>query len=108
MKLNCRPGDLAYAVSAKETPEMIGRLVLVERLAGKEEYEPSGPTASPAWIVASVGRSALPIRFRTAGPLVFRPQRPFSDAYLRPIRPQPDDAEDESFKWAPAPEKVYA
>jgi hypothetical protein len=87
--MNCKPGDLAYIVKSI-LPENIGRIVEVVRLLYLDS--PDGPV----WIVRGstpLARSA----FRGAIRLEGSAERPFIDAWLRPISGVPvcDDVKDE-------------
>jgi hypothetical protein len=82
--MNCKPGDLAILVGGAY-PEFIGEVYRVLRPYDGKRFAADGP----AWYVEHRGE-----------------EWHCTDRHIRPIRPQPDDAQDESFKWAPAPEKV--
>jgi hypothetical protein len=92
MRLNCRPGDLAILVRAHPVASAcIGRVV---RLVGVTLI-----SGSPAW-----SYEGMP--WRGGSPMDRWTWYEIPDAWLRPIRD--NDGEDESFRWAPAPEKVLA
>lgn len=84
--MRCRAGDLAVIVKAGNAPQFLGRLVTCV-----SSYE--GECGRTGWRVD--------------------PKLPgwdgvFDDS-LRPIRPQPDDAADESTTWLPpVPTKEHA
>jgi len=85
--MNCKPGDLAVNVGRRS--EFVGEVYLVLRL-----YD--GPwifttPEEPSWWIEHRGRE-----FHCA------------DADLRPIRPQDDDATDETLLWLPVPTKETA
>lgn len=104
MKLNCRPGDLAVVVGAPYTPEMIGMIVLCDRLAIDGEVvdgsklRKASPNA-PSWVVHAVGNS-IPMR-TWCGKLLHKKSRVVGDRYLRPIRD--NDQDDETLTWAGLP-----
>jgi hypothetical protein len=101
--MNCKPGDLAVVVGASVTPEMIGCIVKVVRLAVKGEYlkEARFTGESPAWVCES--DSGIPIR--TSQRRFFRTtQRAINDSNLRPIRD--NDKEDETLSWAGKPQSI--
>ena len=86
--MNCKPGDLAIVVSTLGYPRLDRcRGMIVKVTAVYEVRHPFGAM----WAVED-------------HPLIEH----VADACLRPIRDPGDDAQDESFRWAPAPEKVYA
>jgi hypothetical protein len=90
--MNCKPGDLAIVVSVDGHPlleHLLGSIRRVKKVALAWD--------GPAWTYS--GR-----RFRAAGQTCHA----IPDRWLRPIRDPGDDAKDESFRWAPAPEKVLA
>lgn len=86
MSLNCRPGDLAIVVSTLGFKSLerrtLGRIVKVLR--------------------PDVPRSPFGFMWEVEHHYIER----VADACLRPIRD--NDGEDESFRWAPAPEKALA
>jgi hypothetical protein len=108
--MNCKPGDLAVVVNSRFGNG--GKLVRVLRPSNGNglpigtRYQDSRGTMwfmdsqAFAWEVEALGTklrksSGSDHRFCDAG-----------DSFLRPIRPHGDDAQDESFRWAPAPEKA--
>jgi hypothetical protein len=105
--MNCKPGDIAYVINAT-MPQNIGRMVQVISPLGVEPHwggyiwRIGSCKGQFCWLVRSCG-APLTNYQREA---LF--EAPFADWCLRPIRPQDDDAQDESFRWAPAPEKVLA
>lgn len=86
--MNCKPGDLAVVVSTLGFPSLerrtLGRIVKVLR--------------------PDVPRPPFGFMWEVEHHDIVR----VADACLRPIRDPGDDAQDESFRWAPAPEKVLA
>ncbi len=85
--MNCKPGDLAVVVRARNTPELTGRIVRVIRSARPDDrFEGRGwrPTSEAAWVVTSEG-TPLPWRL-ISGSLIFVASRPVCDFMLRPIR----------------------
>ena len=98
--MNCKPGDLAVIVGAKQAPQNNGRIVEVVRAFPTGEVWGNnmkrGP--APAWIVRSTG---TPLVMKTENVLTGRTwfrlvqERPYSDRCLRPIRDAGDDAVDE-------------
>jgi hypothetical protein len=84
--MNCKPGDLAIVVSTLGHPACGRALGAIVRVVRAKPPTPYGPH----WEV----------------------DHPFidgaADRCLRPIRDPGDDAQDESFRWAPAPKKVLA
>lgn len=99
MKLRCKPGDLAIIVSAVHSPEVIGELVIVERLAVAGEFHADSDTDFfSTWIVRSaVDGKPLPVRWAN-GHKEYWLKRPLGDRFLRPIRD--DKGEDESLSWS--------
>lgn len=91
----CKPGDLAVVVNAY-TPGMIGRFVIVVRLAEPHEFNATHPGESVTWIVRSASESPLPVPSPRG--IRYKMERPFADIGLRPIRP--DEGKDESLSWA--------
>ena len=96
--MNCKPGDLAIVVRARNTPEMLGRIVTVVRApVHKEFFETSKGRmrwtgdCSDTWVVSS--NHPMPWR-GVGGTLHFAKERVFSDECLRPINPG-DLVEDE-------------
>jgi hypothetical protein len=89
--MNCKPGDIAVVVRALDArfAYKIGAMCRVIRL-----YPGYAPAA---W------------EYERLSPALEDPRSHLVlDCVLRPIRPQDDDATDESLLWAPAPEKVLA
>jgi len=99
MKLRCKPGDLAIIVSAVYVPEMIGELVIVERLAVPGEFHArTDSDLFSTWIVRSaVEGKKLPVGWPN-GHTEYWLRRPLGDEYLRPIRDE--NGEDESLSWS--------
>lgn len=98
--LNCKPGDLAFVVRAKDTPGLVGYFVIVERMIVCGEYLNGRRIlgATPTWMVSSaVAGSTLPTTFAD-GTLSHWLRRPIADKCLRPIRP--NEGEDEAMSWS--------
>jgi hypothetical protein len=96
--MNCKPGDLAVIVRSVVESNM-GRIVRCTRLATASELDQwrVRTDRGPVWIIEQ------PIPHTIGG------AKPFSmDAGLRPIRPQDDDATDETLLWLPVPHKEPA
>lgn len=100
----CKPGDLAIVTRAFSTPEMLGRIVIVDRL-----YKSGDDCGGKVWDSEALGRLGLcwVVRPASGGSLPARsafghyfelPERPYPDFALRPIRP--DEGEDESLSWS--------
>ena len=96
--MNCKPGDLALVVRARATPEMLGRIVTVVRLATPGErfktdrgYIRWTGACSGLWVVSS--NHPMPWK-NDQGTLHFTLERVFRDECLRPINPG-DLVEDE-------------
>lgn len=111
--MNCRPTDLAVIVKAEVNPLLIGRFVMVLEAAPSGEFLlPSGKKHSalpadmaPWWIC----EFQQPVRAPTSsGYWTTTLYAPVPDDFLRPIRPQPDDATDEMVLIAGKPEQVAA
>ncbi len=104
--MNCKPGDMAVIVrSARQ--ENIGAIVEVLRPSTSNEfavgadYFECGTWWSRTedvftWVVKATGRKLV----ASCGTF-FSTERPYADRSLRPIRPQADDATDESSAWLP-------
>lgn len=97
----CKVGDLCVVVGPCVTPGLLGRFVIIERLAidGEEldgyEIVSDGKVG---WIcAAAVSGMALPEAL-SDGFLIHTTRRALNDEILRPIRP--NDGEDESLSWA--------
>jgi hypothetical protein len=103
-KLNCRPGDLAFVVRTY-IPQNLGRVVSVVsalgwKVAGDTFIGPDGDlkvadrTGFYWW---TEGRA-----INRKGDVTFEGDAGHAaDDQLRPIRPQSDDAQDESKSWLP-------
>ena len=110
MKLNCKPGDLAYVTAAAETPGLAGRLVIVEELAPAPPFSCDGlmygPVLGAAWICRSASRGAtLPVAAEWFGLVRHVFLRPIHDDILRPIGKPGDHATDEMLLIAGLPVK---
>lgn len=105
-KLNCRPGDLAFIVSADSVVgrRHIGKIVLVLKKAALGRYRDE--------LFETVGRSDWFIDFCSGAALVplldggtrLAKTGIIRDENLRPIRDQPGD--DEALTWTGLPGKV--
>lgn len=92
-KARCRVGDLALVVSSKDTPENIGRIVKVLRLATDEDCF-LNTTDGVVWVVASQGQPLLCHIEDEHGNLCesfLDMERPYRDSCLLPLRPEPFD-----------------
>jgi hypothetical protein len=108
MKLNCKPGDLAYVVnSGVQTPGLAGRFVVVERFASGIECIDGlrFVTGYASWVCRAAGGGNLPAMGLLDGQIVNVERRVIEDAILRPIRDPGDDAQDESLSWLPVPSR---
>ena len=90
--MNCKPGDLAVLIRSRAGNE--GKIVRCVRLATSVEVmrENLSRAFGPIWLLD--------------GPIIHTDGRakPYAkDAWLRPIRPQPDDAQDETLTWVSVP-----
>ncbi|KPF66098.1 hypothetical protein IP84_16935 [beta proteobacterium AAP99] len=108
--MNCKPGDLAVVVRTIATPELLGRIVRVDRLAQPGDVSKDGRcffASSPvlAWFVCADG-AELPTRDIFTGELFWVSERPVRDDCLRSIRDS--DGEDEILRLIGKPEKVTA
>ena len=100
--LNCKPGDLAVIVNSRATPENIGKIVRVIRLAvHNEKIEGHYITLrkdAPAWIVESAGSDLVWRGFLKSDGSQTKHIvriRSYADRCLRPIRDPGDDAVDQ-------------
>ena len=88
--MNCKPGDLAIVVGGNPlVPPALGAIVRVTVLNNifSDSWETDPPIFDPSDSYFIV----------------------IQDAHLRPIRPQDDDAQDESYAWLPpVPTKEHA
>ena len=96
--MNCKPGDLAIVVSARTTPENIGRIVEVVRVGTHLEIFKSidgvqvtvDAEGMSLWVVRS--RNQLMWRTDIGCELYFK-ELPVSDSYLRPVSGLPIEDE---------------
>jgi len=112
--MNCVPGDMAVIVRSSRQ-ENIGAIVEVLRPAtsngfavGEAHFECgtwwNRGGDSFIWVVKATGRKLV-----ASNGTFSSTERLFSDHNLRPIRPQSDDAQDESAAWLPpVPQQVAA
>jgi hypothetical protein len=100
--MNCKPGDLAVIVKAKQDMRNIGKIVTVLRLAIDGEY--LGPWRTRmtredgiSWVIEGVGQI-----FWAGDPVK---QRAIPDEWLRPITPPPGTVTTEEVKtlFSPSP-----
>lgn len=101
--LRCKPGDLAVVVSAPYTPEMIGKFVLVDRLAVDGEKCLEGPgvyvlSGHASWIISSSTKGGLLPTRTVGGRILHLKIRAMADCCLRPIRP--NEGEDETLSYS--------
>jgi len=90
--MNCKPGDLAVVVRARNRPHLLGRIVFCVRLHDSEKIDADGimffaasMNPGPRWVIDP--------------PL--EDLKTIADAVLRPIRDQP--GEDETIRIAGLP-----
>lgn len=105
--MNCKPGDLAIVVRASLTPEMLGRIVTVTRLAvpgerfktdiGRMRWEGNN---TKTWVIKS---DRLMPWYSDKGALHFATERVFHDDGLRPINPGDLVEDDEQGKKLVSP-----
>ena len=102
--MNCKPNDLAYIIH----PAMYGQLVTVIEAAPARDFRLPGGVLSIAgrpgdWVCESMG-AEFATTHKTSGGALMTVLNRFAvipDKCLRPIRPQSDDATDESAAWLP-------
>ncbi len=105
--MNCKEGDLARVVMARETPELIGRYVIVESAANPGEkidgvrWEETAPGGT--WVIRSASGSLLPWRMLRSHETKLVQRRAIADICLRPIRDPGPDEVDEMVKLLGAP-----
>jgi hypothetical protein len=82
--MNCKPGDLAYVIRAEATPEMVGIVVTVLRMAidGEKVGGRKFSVREPSWVVEA--NSLIPSRGYD-GILRYLKQRVICDRNMRPI-----------------------
>ena len=112
MKLNCKPGDLAFVMPRRngEPCEATGKLVEVMRSAPSCNFQaPDGvwfladsSRSVPCWLV-KCGRPAEHVDL-SGGPARSSFFDVMPDSRLRPITDPGDDAVDETLLWLPVPE----
>lgn len=88
--MNCKPGDLAIVVAARNTPEIIGRIVEVVRVAvaGDTFKRVDGVTTTLARVdgVTWRVRSSRPLPWTMANGKTYQCfEVATSDAHLRPV-----------------------
>jgi len=115
--MNCKPGILAVVVRARQTPEILNRIVLVECRAFPGDECPvantsyQGGAGEPAWWCRSaVEGELLPWRSSVSGALYFVDRVGIRDSSLRPINPPAADITDEEVRdlYAPSDEREVA
>lgn len=86
--MNCKPGDLAVVIRSRTTPEVIGKIVTVVRVAATMEKHDGLVFVSRGYSVCWMcsAPNGIPLRTRK-GRLLFPKQRAIPDSCLRPIRP---------------------
>lgn len=123
---NVEPGCLAYVVNRKDrvpdTPDLIGRIVYVERdykpgidlitnaVTGQAVRSHTLPT-EPTWMISAHQPMPAKVRIGTEPWMDWTTlERPLGDSFLRPISdPQlyiPEGDVDSLYATAPAPERV--
>ena len=92
--MNCKPGEMAIVVKARNRPNLLGRIVLCVRLHNSERFDADGVafhlgsmTPGPRWLIDPPIEDLMTV----------------ADASLRPIRDQP--GEDEILRIAGLPNK---
>lgn len=95
-KMNCKPGDLAVIKRGFGRSDLVGLPVTVVR----EAYP--GEEAQAKHDFGSINKNGYGVVWYCDGPGAHLP-RVIADRCLRPIRPQPDDAVDETLTWLPVP-----
>ena len=104
MCMNCKPGDLAIVIGGEITPEMIGSIVKVIRIAINGETNSIGGkirTTAASWICEAQNSRGIPIRV-DEGKLYLVPWRAIQDRILRPISGLPMEEETEQKLKEPA------
>jgi hypothetical protein len=104
--VNVKAGDLAIVICADVTPEIIGSIVEVVRIAVQGEYfsdvdmrfESRG--GRPAWVVKR-SNGLLPWR-TVAGALRWADMRPLEDSLLRPVSGLPIEEDTNTEERVPA------
>lgn len=92
--MNVKPGDLAIVINAPNTPELVGRIVKVERRYTSMEPMKGGhaafvPDSVVAWVCSAPG--GLPNRNVRTWVAFTCPERAIADSILRPVSGLPDE-----------------
>lgn len=100
--MNVKPGDLAIVVSARTTPEMVGRIVKVERAVFDGEIINDRrrlrvTSGGPSWLCSAPAAHPLPQR-DLCNNLFWARERAIADRLLRPISGLPMDEPTETEK----------
>ena len=103
--MNCKPGDLAVVVTDDcGFEENIGLMVIVIKDAGPWPFD-----SRFHWLCEAIGRPMKNMltdeNNMPAEGFCYEKHGEWPDCCLRPIRPQSDDATDESLLWLPLPKK---
>ena len=88
--MNCKPGDLAVVVTTlgyRDLDDCLGKIFRLKAVAMTDRF-------GPKWSYDGARQSA------SHGEITH-----IADACLRPIRPQDDDATDETLLWQEVPSK---
>ena len=92
--MNCKPGDLAVIVR-DDTPENVGKLVLVKERGSEWEWDPQ-----PHWACKALGSPVVALvvddERQPTGFTRLEPEPEIPDADLCPLRHPGDDAVDET------------
>lgn len=94
--MNCKPGDLARVISCPES-RLAGLDDVFIKVTHLDGVSDNG--TNPVWAYEG------PMLRHRSGPTVGRLVEAFADCILRPIRPQSDDATDETLTWLDVPTK---
>lgn len=112
MSLNCKQGDLAFIVSARN-PENVGKIVTVAVALGPKARGDEFIYDGQQYVIETTGfywiiEGSLTVRhfddFGTPTKTASSSRAIAMDASLRPIRDSKGD--DETLEWAPVPGKV--
>jgi hypothetical protein len=97
----CKVGDLCIIIKAKNTPELLGHIVVViAEYKGEQTLE-----TDTIWEIAYPDGKLIPSTFISlnSGSIYseMKPSRPYPDGSLMPIRPDPIEGECETLSWVP-------
>jgi hypothetical protein len=95
--MNVKPGDLAMIVRSSRGHE--GKLVTVERYHGHGKFWNGIALVDHGWFISGLSDGC-----KTAKRYGFDALAP--DSFLRPIRPQEDDAQDDTLLWLPVTSRI--